>query len=385
MNNAACNLKPIPLRVEDRWLLAAVAEVLLGQRVDEPPGIAEIDWGYLKRQASLHAVEPCLARYCESRAGDVPVAVLERMRQEQTNLRAYNFFLLQELGRLTGALEAKRIDVLAWKGPTLGVAAYGDLSLRQCADLDLLVRPTQMGEAVGELLRLGYRENEGENAHTRNLERASPKVIVDLHQMMVQPHFSVAMGADDLLAESVKVGALGLYIPVPSTERILLLLCIHGSKHVWERLAWICDVTLFIRANPKLDWKRLRDDAEACRITRMLNVGLLLAEGLSEGTVPTGQLDIARSDSRASSLASRVFVWLFLPESSHAMSFRKACFHLDMREAMRDRWPMLSHLLKQGFTPSDADKAVVALPSWLSFGYYLIRPLRLAARIVCRR
>lgn len=373
------------MRVEDRWLLAAVTEVLFGRKIDESPGIAGIDWSYLKRQASLHAVEPCLARYCESRAGDVPVAVLEQMRQEQTNLRAYNFFLLQELGRLTGALTAKRIDVLAWKGPALGVAAYGDLSLRQCADLDLLVRPAQMAEAVGELLRLGYRENLDEDANTRNLERSSPKVVVDLHQMLVQPHFSLAMKADDLLHGATLVNALGLTIPVPSAEKLLLLLCVHGSKHVWERLAWICDVTLFIRANPDLDWKRIREDAQACRTMRMLNVGLLLAESLAVGTVPDGQLQLVRLDAQAVGLATRAWAWLFLPESSHAVSFRKACFQVQMREAMRDRWPLLLRLMKLGLTPSPADRAAIHLPKWLSFGYYLVRPLRLAGKMGRRK
>lgn len=385
MNSAASNLKPIPLRVEDRWLLAAVTEVLFGQKVIEPPGIAGIDWGYLKRQASLHAVEPCLARYCEGRAGEVPTAVLERVRQEQTDLKAYNFFLLQELGRLTGVLTAKRIDVLAWKGPALGVAAYGDLSLRQCADLDLLVRPEQMNEAVAELSRLGYRENVDEDANTRNLERASPKVMVDLHQMLVQPHFSLAMEADDLLRGADSVHALGLCIPVPSAEKLLLLLCVHGSKHVWERLAWICDVALFIRANPDLDWKLLREDARVCRAVRMLNVGLLLAESLSKGTVTNEQLQIAGLDAQAVSLAARAWTWLFLPESSHALSFCKACFQVQMREAMRDRWPLLLRLMKLGLTPSPADRAAINLPQWLSFGYYLVRPLRLAGKIGRRK
>jgi len=385
MNSVASNLKPIPLRVEDRWLLAAVAEVLFGQKVVEPPGIAGIDWGYLKRQASLHAVEPCLARYCEGRAGEVPTVVSQKMQQQQANLKAYNFFLLQELGRLTGALMAKRLDVLAWKGPALGVAAYGDLSLRQCADLDLLVRPEQMNEAVAELSRLGYRENVDEDANTRNLERASPKVVVDLHQMLVQPHFSLALEADDLLQGADSVHALGLSIPVPSAEKLLLLLCVHGSKHVWERLAWICDVALFIRVNPDLDWKRLREDAQLCRAVRMLNVGLLLAESLADGTVPARQFETARSDVCAVKLASRVWTWLFLPESSHAMSFHKALFQVEMREAMRDRRPLLLHLLKLAITPGEADRAFLKLPSWLGLGYYLIRPLRLISKVLSRR
>jgi hypothetical protein len=382
MNSAASNQKPIPLRVEDSWLLAAVREVLLGRKAVEPPVAQGLDWAYLKRQASLHAVEPSLARYCEERATEVPVAVMEQLRHEQADLRAYNFFLWQELGRLTGTLTAKGVDVLAWKGPALGMAAYGDLSLRQSADLDLLVRAAQMSASVSELSSLGYRENVDEDANTRNLERSSPKVMVDLHQMVVQPHFSLAMEADELLEGAVMVEAMGIGIPVPAPEKLLLLLCVHGSKHVWERLAWICDVALFIRANPNLNWERLREIARACRAVRMLNVGLLLAEGLATGSVPPEQRELAQADSNAARLAKLAWGWLFVPESSHALSLGRARFQIAMREDGRDRWPLLKHLIRQGLTPGKADRECIKLPAWLNFGYYLVRPLRLTGKVL---
>jgi hypothetical protein len=76
---------------------------------------------------------------------------------------------------------------------------------------------------------------------------------------------------------------------------------------------------------------------------------------------------------------------MFLPESSHAMSLRKAYFQVEMREDTSDRWPLLGHLIRQGLTPGEADRAVVKLPTKLGRGYYLILPLRLVGKIVLHR
>ncbi|MCA9471117.1 MAG: nucleotidyltransferase family protein [Nitrospira sp.] len=44
-------------------------------------------------------------------------------------------------------------------------------------------------------------------------------------------------------------------------EELLLILCVHGSKHVWEELKWVCDVTELIRAQ-QIGWMRLLQLAE---------------------------------------------------------------------------------------------------------------------------
>jgi len=372
-------------RLEERWLLAAGQAVLLGRQPDEVPTATGIQWDSLLRQASLHAMGPCLSRYCEGRAADVPPPVLAQLRQEQANVRAYNFFLIQELGRLTEGMKERGINTLAWKGPALAAAVYGEPGLRPCADLDLMVQPAQMDAAVVLLEGMGYREMAvATGGHTRNLERVSPKAIVELHQMVVQPHFSVSLSADELMRGASSVRTLGGSIPVPAPEKLLLMLCIHGSKHVWERLIWSYDVVLFIRAYPSLDWSGLWKYARQCRAERMLSLGLLLAEGLAAGTVLGEALRKAQSDVTAGKLARQAQEWLFLQEHDYAIMLRKSWFQVIMREAMPDRWPLLRLFGRQIVTPGPADRAVIKLPRGLGFGYYLVRPLRLAGKVITR-
>ncbi|MGV3753958.1 MAG: nucleotidyltransferase family protein, partial [Verrucomicrobiota bacterium] len=208
--------------------------------------------------------------------------------------------------------------------------------------------------------------------------------IVELHQMVVQPHFSVSLNADELMHGAASVKTPGGSIPVPTPEKLLLMLCIHGSKHVWERLIWSYDVVLFIRAYPRLDWSGLWKYAQRCRAERMLSLGLLLAEGLAAGTMPGEALRNARSDVTAGKLARQAQEWLFLQEHDHAIMLRKSWFQVIMREAMPDRWPLLRLFGRQIFTPGPADRAAIKLPRWLGFGYYVVRPLRLAGKVIAR-
>lgn len=386
MNEATASTGPTLHRLEDRWLLAAAQTVLLGHVIKEMPTATGVDWTFLLRQASVQALGPVLGRYCEGRADEVPSGILERLRQELAAVRAYNFFLLHELGRLTRELAGHEIRVLAWKGPALTVAVYGDLGLRQCADLDLLVRPTEMDQAIALLQSLGYREMLVDTGgHTRNLERTNPKAIVELHQQVVQPYFSIPLDMDELLSCATMQPTPGGEIPVPAPEELLLLLCVHGSKHVWERLIWVLDAVLFIRRNPELDWKRLHRLAENGRAVRMLSVGLLLAESIAPGVLPVEVLAKVKVDTTSQRLARKAQEWMFLPETNYQMAVRKYWFQIFMREEAQDRQCLLRHYLRLAFTPGPADREVIKLPDWLGIAYYLIRPLRLACKMCSSR
>ncbi|HEY3839236.1 MAG TPA: nucleotidyltransferase family protein, partial [Bryobacteraceae bacterium] len=64
----------------------------------------------------------------------------------------HNMTLTAELFRILGLFNKSGIEVIPFKGPTLAVAAYGDLSLRMFADLDILVSEQDLDAAVDTLV-----------------------------------------------------------------------------------------------------------------------------------------------------------------------------------------------------------------------------------------
>jgi hypothetical protein len=74
-----------------------------------------------------------------------------------------------------GKLEERGIPALALKGPLLAQAAYGDLGMRDTADVDVLVRREQIADGVRVLSEAGFEARE-----TRE-----PRGLPDLHYTLV--------------------------------------------------------------------------------------------------------------------------------------------------------------------------------------------------------
>ena len=93
--------------------------------------------------------------------------------------------------------------------------------------------------------------------------------------------------------------------PCPREDH-LLVLSVHGGKHLWPCLGWVCDVAELLRAHADLDWGRVTAGAGRLGCRRMLLVGLALADGLLQAPVPAEVRRRVRSDPVAGSLAARV-------------------------------------------------------------------------------
>ena len=86
-----------------------------------------------------------------------------------------------------------------------------------------------------------------------------------------------------------------------SAEDLLFSLCVHGSRHLWERLGWICDVAeLISRHDLRLD--ALLKRAATADTERMFLLGLHLAERLLDAPLPAEVKRRCDSDVRLSSL-----------------------------------------------------------------------------------
>ena len=103
-------------------------------------------------------------------------------------------------------------------------------------------------------------------------------------------------------------------VKLPAPEDLLLALCIHGSKHLWERLAWICDIAGLIESQQDLNWRQLIARARATGSERMLFMGLRLAVDLIGAQLPTEVETEIKADPVVTSLSGDVVRYLFTPE-----------------------------------------------------------------------
>jgi hypothetical protein len=153
---------------------------------------------------------------------------------------------------------------------------------------------------------------------------------------------------------------------------------LHGAKDCWWRLKWICDIAEFLRLPPELNWPAILEQAKRLRSERILFLGLFLAKDLLEAPLPEEVWRKVRADPVVQRLAIQVHQWLF---GKPPVGLKKYFFHLKIREQFKDKLPIFFHYLviyvRYAVTPNAKDRAVIALPSSLSFPYYVIRVIRL--------
>lgn len=342
------------------------------------------DWEYVARLARRHAVVPLVYRALQTFArGAAPEPVRKALSEKYRANAARNVLLAGELLRVSKLFESEGVGALAYKGPALAVAAYGDLSLRRFVDLDVIVRAGDLGRASQLLRGLGYSpqgltpEQESALARTQHAvayARDGGRLVVELHRDVSSKDFADVTFDDGAWERAVRVPLLNGSVAAPSAEDLLLALCVHGTKHLWERLAWVCDVAGLVNSNPKLDWSALFERARAARVERMLLLGLTLARGLAGAELPEEVWRKVSEDETAARLASDAAVRMFDGAEYRPAGFlRSVGFNLRARGRARERLRYFRFIL----TPTDGDLASLALPARLNFVYYLLRPFRL--------
>jgi hypothetical protein len=270
----------------------------------------------------------------------------------------------------------------------LAACAYGNLALRQFNDLDILLCKQDVPKAKELLIAEGYhlpfRLNAAqEGAYLQSLGQL-PFVredgsFVELHSGLTPRDFSFRLHAESLSERLVPVFVGGKQVLTLSPEDLLLILCVHGAKHVWACLGWICDVAELIYSHHAMDWARVLDQARMLRSERMLFLGLFLASVLLGATLPAPILQRALADPWIKPLAAQVCEQLFRRDGHlcEADGLGQALFHVRVRESWLDG---VRYCLSLAVAPTLADWTLLRLPRCLSAAYYLLRAIRLAAK-----
>jgi hypothetical protein len=347
-----------------------------------------IDWSCLLRLAERHGLMPLLFHHLNSICPEaVPGPILSRLKNYFNANLGYNRFLTGELLRLLNLFENHGIPGIPFKGPVLASLVYGDIGLREFLDLDILIHKKDFMKVKSLLLSEGYVSVDGLNAdqdealirslHDYHFKHTKTGVDIDIHWGFVPKEFSSTVNADRLWP-SIQVARLGgEEIQTLTPEDLLLILCIHGYKHCWEALGWICDVAGLIQTHQKMDWKGVMEEAARVDSERVLSLGLYLAKKLLNANLPDGIWQKIQSDTKVRLLAWEVSRHLFQDRDKPLGIYEKSLFHIKSMSHRRD-------IVRYGFyfliPPTSRDYKILELPSSLFFLYYLLRPFRLLGK-----
>ena len=280
----------------------------------------------------------------------------------QARLRTQHLFTLSmtaELFRILEAFQKAGIETLLVKGPLISLLAYGDPAVRCYVDLDLLVRHEEILSAWRTMTALGFGAEVPEAAILAGrvpgeylFRRAGAQQIVELHTERTFRYYPCPMRIEDLYARQRRVPLEGREVPALCLEDELVLNCIHGAKHFWERLMWPADIAAIVARHPEIAWEHTRQAAKDVGAERMVNVGLLLAESLLGVPLPAEMARTAKADGAARDLVRQVESWLPTAGYKPPPLPRRAMFRLQMGGGGLQG---MSYLTRLSFSPTEED------------------------------
>lgn len=328
----------------------------------------------MQKAVKQHNVGPLLYQNLVESGSNtwIPDQVVEHLRSYSKQMAIRHLSMTKSLLSLLEKFDEAGIPALTYKGPAFSLAVYDDLSLRQSRDLDILIEPDFLYEAEAILRERGFKPKRRltekqkqllvQNGRHRTMEKEG--LIVELHPRISR--FNAPSEVTELLERAESVELLGYRIPVMSSTDSLFTLAVHGTRHRWNQLKWICDIAYLIR-NRNFDWPAILEESKQRNCYRCV----LLACGLSVTVFGTEIPDIIRTrlQSIDSTLLDATYPDCLLgTDDTTSLRYRLRSLDDDL-DRVRYCWNKLT-------TPSLRDTNTIPLPESLFWLYYIFHPSR---------
>lgn len=327
------------------------------------------------RLAGSHGILPLVYKALKHQK-NVQNATLGAFKSAYMGSAQRNMLMSAELLRIMKLLEENGIEALAFKGPALAQLAYGDITLRQFGDLDILIRREDAARLKRLFTAEGYEDTlniapEHEThwyRHAKDMVLYHPgkSILLELHWALLDEDHPVRFAAEPLWPRHGSVTINGQAVPTFCNEDLLVYLCIHGSKHLWERIGWIKDIDLLVRSQ-SIDWEGVAERTEQGNAARLVLLGLHLSQRHFATPVPA-VLEAQAEDRR----------WLMPLVNFVERDWHHRGGMIANTRAMLRLFPSLGmklrYLNKVVLTPSKNEYRMLDLPRGLHWAYFLLRP-----------
>jgi putative nucleotidyltransferase-like protein len=348
-----------------------------------------VDWNSLLQIAGNHGVSSLLHQALSHHKDFVPLSSMNLLENAyQRNVRR-TLFLTGELVRVLDCVDSLQVDAIPYKGVVLSEIYYGDMAMRQSGDIDLFVRPENVGEIKEAVRHLGYTPRGGTprfeaaylaSGYECTFDSAAGKNLLELHWALQPRFYAVDFDMTGLFRRAVSIRVAGRNMKTPCAEDLLIVLSLHAAKHAWEKLIWLCDIAQIMRRE-NVRWEEVQARSGDLGIERILHITLLLVNRLLAIELPPTIQSVVGDDRAGQNLAEEIA--LSLSSGDFCDEEKLSYFRLMMRlrERPRDR---LRFLWRLTFTPGPGEWEAVHLPKWLSPFYRVVRLARLASRFARR-
>ena len=279
----------------DELLLYCLSVVQEGTGESRLKELSSSDWDVLIEKSYWYGIAPLFYyRLITFHPGTpIPANAMKRLRQVYLQCSGRNMQLYHELGKVLGLLRHANIPVIVLKGAHLAELVYGNIALRPMGDVDVLVHKDDLMRVEAVLLGMGYapaechRQIAKDNCHFV-YGLPNRELFVEVHWNFLPSMYRFKIDIDGQWERSRQAIIAGVEVSVLCPEDLLLYLCLHTSKHLFEMgLKPLCDILETIRYYGKeIDWKQVQLRSEQSSAAKCVYLTFRLARELLGASVP---------------------------------------------------------------------------------------------------
>jgi Uncharacterised nucleotidyltransferase len=352
-----------------------------------------LNWTSVADLAAAHGVRPHLLNALGD--GALAARTIDLKQKLDTFQRAHmvrNLHLTRELLRVANAFANCGIPFATFKGVTLAISLYGDISRREFNDIDLIVHEADVRAAESVLQSCGYRAAQGGSREYREAFQAYQRQYmfkdtdsvlgIDLHWDFSQKGVPFPVCASEIWSTLDEVRISDRTIPILGPDVLAVFLAGHGTKEGWRCLGWVCDFAEFYQQHFDMNWIALWERANRQNCGRSILVGLSLAAKLLTVRVDTRLLEQAELEFAVRGLVELAAHRMMHLTDTKIWNPESELTNLELCETWFDK---LNALWVLASTRTTGDYEALPLPRSLWRLYHVTRPFRLASKFLLDR
>lgn len=346
-----------------------------------------VDWPLFLKYVRHHRVYPSIYKKLKQ-FGDniIPPQVFQAISNDYRANTLNMLRLCSELENVSRKFHDFSIRSLVLKGPLLALEYYGDISLRTCGDLDLLIPIEELELADKILIDSGYEKEDYIQTvlddwkwrhHHVTYIHPKKQIKIEIHWRL-NPGPSMEPSFQDLWTRKSRSDFLDIPVYQLGREDLFMFLVIHGSRHGWSRLRWLLDINQLLRSD--ISWDStyvLLNKYHYCHIGAQ---AMILSNELL-GLKLTYDMQSIIKHKRAYRLAQDALYYLKTMVNLHTepIPTNIASYHRGHLFSLMS-FKQKTIFILSFFHPYPEDAQFFPLPNRLHFLYFPLRPILWALR-----